>query len=471
MNLSKTDTTRYLCAAAYLSPTFRDSVIQLFKEDYRAIAISHGVDLILVIKHCLAAQKRELIKNTHLRFLLIMGCISAFLTNSTSLFIFPFFIFIIIVLIIFRNAWQIRYVIIPKTLSKDNFDPDFLQMKLTHKEKIKLDKIAKTQSSNVIVYGGFSPFVGSGFEIGGWSFALNLSKAKTGIEKSLVPISFEVEELYEYIDHAIRAIKLPELTIEDKLCVHGREVRENTVFLPNIFEAPSYQVNAEYIKNFVNKSTGHIRYYKHIKIISWQGELVFSVFLRLIKIDKNLFVETNYFVLCPVKNEHYLTDFIDPEINVPKVMPLVIGSIIEAVFLCPLSIVNIWNKDESIIQDRWEQEKMKRIIRETTNFNYGAITSVRELASPSTYNEYLQQLDQDMYLKIIENVITDSLCEFLEAKNIDISELNDRRDAIVNNGVIVSGGSIKVTNFSVGQQAKSVSINGLNAPFSSKITN
>jgi hypothetical protein len=152
-------------------------------------------------------------------------------------------------------------------------------------------------------------------------------------------------------------------------------------------------------------------------------------------------------------------------------MPLVIGSIIEAVFLCPLSIVNIWNKDESIIQDRWEQEKMKRIIRETTNFNYGAITSVRELASPSTYNEYLQQLDQDMYLKIIENVITDSLCEFLEAKNIDISELNDRRDAIVNNGVIVSGGSIKVTNFSVGQQAKSVSINGLNAPFSSKITN
>lgn len=454
MSLNKTDTTRYLCAAAYLSPTFRDSVIQLFKEDYRAIATSHGVDLLTVIKHCLAAQKKELIKDIFLANLFILACIIALLTNSATGFIFPFFP--IVLAMVFSNAWDIRYRLMTTTLAKGNFNPNSLKVKLTQNEKLRLDEIAKSQNSNVIVYGGFFPFIGSGFQLDGWSFTVNLKKVKKEIVTTLTPICFEVEELYEYIDNAIREIKLSELTIEDKLCVNGQEIRDNSVLLPDIFGPPSSQVHADYIKQFINKSTGHIRHYKHIQIINRRGELVFSVFLRFIKLDENLFVETNNFVLCPVKNEYYLGDAIDPEINVPKVMPLLIGSIIETVFIWPLSILTVWNKNNGIIDDRLKREQMKRIIRENPNFNYGATTSVRELANPSLYSQYFQQLDQEMYLKIIERQIIDSLCDFLETKNIDISDLNNRRNAIFNNGVIISGGSIKATNLSVGEQARSV---------------
>ncbi|MBW4597579.1 MAG: hypothetical protein KME46_32940 [Brasilonema angustatum HA4187-MV1] len=471
MNLTKTDTTRYLCAAAYLSPTFRDSVIQLiFKEDCKDIAICHGVDLSTVLKHCLAAQKRELNKHKFLAFIFLLACVSVLLPNDEWVFIF-ILCFLLALILVFSEAWKLRYEIIAKTLAKSNFDPNYINLTFTQNEKIKLEEIARKQNSNIIVYGGYSPFVGCGFELGGWSFVLNISKGKEIIEKTLTPIPFAIEELYEYVVNRIRELKLSELSIEDKLCVNGQEIRGNSVLLPDIFSRPSSQVDDKYVKSFVNATTEHIRYYKHIKVITWQGELVLSVFLRIRKINQQLFIETNFFVLCPVKNEYYLylVDAIEPEITIDKLMSLLISSVLETVLLWPLSILNIWNKANSKKQLQQQRKTMRRIIRETPNYNYGAINSVRELASPSIYNQYFQQLDQEMYLKIIERQIIDSICNFLENKNIDTSDLKNRQNAIFNQGVILSGGSIKATNLSVGEQAKSVLMSGDIAPFMPKM--
>ncbi|MBW4632786.1 MAG: hypothetical protein KME30_13095 [Iphinoe sp. HA4291-MV1] len=449
MDFSKTDTTRYLCAAAYLDKKFRDKVIeQIVTEKYKAIAPSYGVDLLTVIQHCFVAAKREFFRDILLSVLSLL-CLASLFTLFLPCYLITY-------LIVFRYEWITRYGIIAKGLARRNFASIVLNSNSKERINKKIEKIAIEQNSNLIIYGGFSPFVGAGFDIGGWSFALNLKNVREEIGKTLQPIDFEVNELYNYIVHALAKLNLYGLSIEDKLCVNGEEIRDNTTFLPNPLSRPSSQVAPDFIKKFVNTSAYFIRYYKHIKVVSWRGDLVFSVFIRFFKIHEKLFVENSYFLLTPVKNSYRLADAIEPEISFKKIRELLLQTLLTSLLFLVLSPFSLIGKILEILLEKRRQKQQRHIVKETPNFNYGAVYSIRELASSSEYNQYFQKLDKEMYMKIIERQIIDSLVEFLESKNIDTSDLKERKTAIFNNGMIISGGSIKATNLSVGEKATSV---------------
>ena len=496
MNSTKTDTTRYLCAAAYIDRNFRNSVIQqIFKEEYKAIAISYGVDLPIVVKHCLVAKKREFIRNLLLTLLLVVALatsikfpqpqdsLSQSLENpqdslSQSLenpqdnlsqsrensnfdwtnFLFPYSL--VAFSIIIGDKWFIRYVRLAKNLSKANFGQFDLSLNQNKRDKNILAELAKIQQGNVVVFGGFSPFPGSGFDHGGWSFSLNLNKGKEQMDKLLQPKQFQIEELYDFIALNIRKLDLSGLSIEDKLCINGEKIRDNKLFMPNRFSRPYSWIELEQVSKFFNTNAYHIRYYKHIKVISWNGEFVFSVFLRLTKVNQKLFIEASYFLLPPVKTEYYQVDVINPKLNWRKLSNLLQESILTTMFIWPFSPLAVYGVFVEFWENSKHREEMRYLIEEMPNFNYGAITSIRELGSSSNYTHYFQKLDKEMYLKIIERQIIDSICEFLDSKNIDTSDLNERRTAIFNSGVLVSGGSFQATNVSSGTNTQAV-INGI----------
>lgn len=54
------DMTRYLCAAAYLDPSFANTVLEEFLGGRRAVVPSRGFDLVPVIRHCLKARRMRL---------------------------------------------------------------------------------------------------------------------------------------------------------------------------------------------------------------------------------------------------------------------------------------------------------------------------------------------------------------------------------------------------------------------------
>ncbi|PLZ81844.1 hypothetical protein CEN44_28385, partial [Fischerella muscicola CCMEE 5323] len=173
--------------------------------------------------------------------------------------------------IVFVKKWNLRYRVLAQKLSKSNISNSVAKFNFGKSLETRLEKLTQEQNGNVIVYGGFSPFVGSGSDIGGWSFSLNISKGREEIGKTQQPIPFEVEELYKHVFNSIRDLDLYGLTIEDKVCVNGQEIQNNSLFLPNPFSHPSYQVDSSVIKKFVNTDTKHIRAYKHIKVITWNG--------------------------------------------------------------------------------------------------------------------------------------------------------------------------------------------------------
>ena len=68
------NSTRYLCAAAYLNPEYANSVTSELLASHRAVAPSLGIDLIPIVRHCLSARKAQLLRDVLLTVLLIAAC-------------------------------------------------------------------------------------------------------------------------------------------------------------------------------------------------------------------------------------------------------------------------------------------------------------------------------------------------------------------------------------------------------------
>ncbi|GAA3014798.1 hypothetical protein [Streptosporangium longisporum] len=73
------NSTRYLCAGAYLDDHFRDRVLREVLDDpYRAVPPSHGgFDLLPVVLHCLRAERLLLVRDVVVSVLLTAACLLA----------------------------------------------------------------------------------------------------------------------------------------------------------------------------------------------------------------------------------------------------------------------------------------------------------------------------------------------------------------------------------------------------------
>lgn len=321
----------------------------------------------------------------------------------------------------------------------------------------KLEEIAKTQDANIIIYGGFSPFVGSGLNINGWSFAIDTSKGKEDMGVVAKPLPFQVSELYDYISNSINRLELNNLNIKDNLCVNGQEIQDRVEFLPNPLMRPITKREDIFIKSFIEKPTHSIRHYRCIRVTDWQGELIVSIFLRFSKIGQNLFIEANYYLLTPLSQYYRQFDRIKAEPSSEDVRKLVFKTAFTTFAFGIASLTSIFQRFSDSKKKKSQRKKKEKEIKSNPAFNYGAVTSLRERISYNNeYNRYFQKLDQEMYLKAIERRIIDGLLKFLDIKNVDTSDFKETRSTILNHGVMVSGGSVQAQNLTVGEQAKSI---------------
>ena len=150
-----------------------------------------------------------------------------------------------------------------------------------------------------------------------------------------------------------------------------------------------------------------------------------------------------------------MVDSLPPRISGKEIFGLAIRAGFAAPFLCfaaPFMLLG------ELLEpfDRWKKTReTERLIAENYSFDYGATASIRALATSPNYRRYFQKLDKEMGLKLVERAVLDSIVDFLDAKNIDTSDLKERTSTILNNGVIVSGGYIRTDTFTGGAGASS----------------
>ena len=491
----------------------------IVREKHRAVGESHGVDIPVVVKSSYTAQHQVFIRDVILCGLLVIllfqFIISPIFTfnvlhnvNSLQLIAFPLsvigsvlqtlvslawtmlfvllarnknipepiraiilliaflifllsFNFLLLILlylaawaVIVWHSWETYYGVETQQLAKGKFNPGNIHFPLDPQVELELRRLSDPDQ-NVIVYSGYSPFVGSGIDIDGWSFPIDTTKGKKKAGGTLTPEPFLVEELYECVHKAIHALDLSNLNISDKLYVNGKAISNNPNFFDNTRKRPITRLENKLVKQWTETFSEDVRYYKCFRVLSWKGELIISIYIRFMKIEKNLFVEANYVILPPLKEEFYLLDTLEPTFTLEKLWNLAKLSFFSAFplwILSPFRVIPYLANDWSA---RREQEQVERLIANNPAFDYGTSTSLREVASSSNYRLHFQRLDKEMYVKTIERQLLESIINFLDSKNIDTTDLKERQETILNHGVIVSGGTIESLAF--GEKAKATS--------------
>jgi hypothetical protein len=208
------------------------------------------------------------------------------------------------------------------------------------------------------------------------------------------------------------------------------------------------------MRQFLKAPTERIRHYLCVQVIDWQGELVLSIFLRFTRVGGNLFTEASYFLLPPLREKYRKIDNLRPAPDMGAATRLLLQAAVSAPFLLVLSPFLVGGRLLSGPLRWYRRRSIRRRIKTRPLFDYGAETSIRQQGMSPDYRRYFQKLDREMYSKIVEKRILDSIIEFLDEHNIDTSDLKDRQTSILNYGVILSGGSIKAESLAVGTGAR-----------------
>lgn len=129
-------------------------------------------------------------------------------------------------------------------------------------------------------------------------------------------------------------------------------------------------------------------------------------------------------------------------------------SLVTGPFLALLAPFKLWALVMHQLGKRGARRQRRREIRHDPLYNYGALQSIRELGAANKWRVYFQKLDREMHSKVLQQQLLDVMVRFLDAHNVDTSQIKDRGSHILNNGVIVSGGTISAESLAVGEGAQ-----------------
>jgi hypothetical protein len=460
----RTDATRYLCASAYLYRPFRNYVIQTFVEDkHQALAASYGIDPVIILKHCLVARRINRTRDILLTIpvLLALFGLLASIIPGVGLLIAPVLVFLAAVaafIIIAWEQWKIEFQIVRNNFTKKRFEPGVSSHAFSGEEEQVFREVESAQKSNTMIYAAFSPFVGSGNNIGSWSVSVDLNKGKEDVGGYLQPKSFHIKELYEEVTRTLRALEFPNCSIEDKVCISGLDIRGDEKFLPDLMGRPRTRIEPSAIDEYVTHPSLQARHYQTFRVVDWSGELILTAFLRAAKTGHNLFIEASYCMLVPVDEGYRAVDSMNPAPGWRDWLRLFATSATKTIFIWlawPFYILKLISHP----LNHWSHEReVRRMIRENPAFNHGAVTSLRESTCTSNlYRRYFQKLDKEMYMKTLESQILDCIVDFLDAHNVDTSDLKEAQTKITNSGIIVAGGSsVEANTLAVGRGSTAV---------------
>jgi len=439
------ETTRYLCGAAYSDAAFRNALLKRERDKVRATAPETGVDVALVTEHCHRAARFSLVRDLLITILAVVGVgLLASMAGSEvpDPNVIGFFL---------ACCFGVFLLTTIETFRQDNL----ARRELTRDAFYRKHDNAAPQDSddNVVIYSGFSPFVGSGSDIGGWSFTIDLDRPSQTLGPHK-PRNFLLSDLYGYVENVFTELQLPRLKIRRKLFANGKRIRDMALLLKDPHRRPVTRVADAIVSGSVDIGSGVIRHYLCLETTNWDGEVVITFFIQFRQLSSKLFVEVSTFLLPPVRAAYFDLDKVHPTRRFRDASGLLVASLVKSLFLPVISPFLCWGRISAAWERSQEDRKLRKEIEEDLLFDYGARQSAREMATGNEWRSYFQKLDKEMLHKIIQQQLIDSLVDFFDDHGIDTSEIKERTMHILNNGVFVSGGTINAQGLAVGSGAQ-----------------
>ncbi|GGM40116.1 hypothetical protein ACFFX1_31420 [Dactylosporangium sucinum] len=326
----------------------------------------------------------------------------------------------------------------------------------------RLAEIEEQIGGNTVAYSGYAPFVGSGFTLRQWNFAQRLVRAQptrmAGIDQTTLTESerefatppFTTQEICdhvrEYIKNLMTAMlpewRLPALTVHDRVFVAGTEIE-------SLWPYTTQTRMAEIIRN----PTAPQRHYLTFQVVSWRGELVSTVYVHFAAQGKALYVELHVTGLLPCDERFRVVDQVDG-VGSKSTLRETARAFVSApvvVAAAPTALVrNLRDVVRVGLRSRPERMKLRR------GYDYGAVVSLRELATSVEWQDHMQTQDIVKYGRIIERRVLAAILDFLEQRGVDVTEYRQRSLTILNAGAVATnGGTVNIEGDAIGQNNQS----------------
>lgn len=445
-----TETTRLLCATALLAGSvYRKRVLAFLGRRSCAVAPELGVDVPLVAQVARSLETRQFrFELLYLAFAVLAAL--AVLTKLPLVFIsIPVITGIVVFAKIYVEKWRLR-----EYFTKSGFDPERVRRRFDDPLEADEESGLADPAQNLIVYRYFTPFVGAGVPLSSWAILVDGTRGCDDPTRG-APIPFTAPEVYEAVMSAIKRLQLPNFDVRDFAFAAGEDVRNDREILPHQYGRPAQRISSARMERLrQDNSDPQMRWYPWIRIYDWNNELVLSQFLRFHRQGKHLFIELNRYLLTPLSDGTKLIDTRPPK----GIVEAIVYFAVCAMFgwaVAAVGILSLIGRAKDALDEAvgWSEGQRRRAIRDMPCFNYGVETSLREASSSGSYDRYFQKIDAAMHADILEKEILNTVIEFLEAHNIDTSEVRERSTIIQNSGIIVQGGDVKAESIAVGAQA------------------
>jgi hypothetical protein len=202
------------------------------------------------------------------------------------------------------------------------------------------------------------------------------------------------------------------------------------------------------------------RRFRCVTVSAWAGELVYTLFLGFARTGASLFADGTSNLLLPPQDDHRRVDSIEPRPFVTERLRAVASAALATVRL-PMDAIAAIQEMKPVWRAWRRRVGGRRAIASNPRYDYGAVAGVREVAQSTRYRRYFQLADRDMYGTILDREIFDAVRDFLVAHDIDTTDFEDRQSAVLNYGLMVTGGRVDATSLAVGSDAKSSVSGGL----------
>lgn len=317
---------------------------------------------------------------------------------------------------------------------------------------------------NLIVYSGYRPFVGAGDEVSSWSFATRLTpegwEPTTGQEPPPVPFdaSAMVRSMIDGLDRLRSATAasvdgIAGLDVTEKVFVHGSELKQNPLLSPRDFwpghvgqdvaeSRPTDMLGQRQVETVRGLIDGPVRHCLCVQVRSWGTDLVLSVFVQVAVSGATLYLQADTLVLPPVKEAYRVADSIArPELTDDPVRGAA-DALRHSRPVMTSAPFNALSDAFAPRRRRRAEEEQRWAIQHDRRYDFGARISLRELAASHQYRNFFQLVDVSRVSKQIELQVLGTLAAFLHDQGLDISDLDERRKTILNNGILMTGGSM-----------------------------
>jgi hypothetical protein len=477
--------TRLLSAGVYLQKQFRDDVInELVKNQFRVVPPSYGYDVVTVLAHALAARSlwRKQVAGIIVGWLIdlilfkigVISDVGGFLLAIGVAWAFAFL----------RRAATMQALITrlrpAAGVTGNDTCGDFPANRVLTRELAEKIAIEQAGAKDKIFYGGFRPFVGAGLPLEDWSTAELLIPAKPnelaeylardgvdddmdshgvdghGVDGAATAPAvkpFTVDEITDYVAARLRADlrdeapdgeRIGHLTVERQKYSRSGQVPGKRRRLGGIrLEAPAPAAGGA--SGFARDQDRYdsAREYLCIRVGSWDGELVISIFVGFDLRGNTLYSEFYPYLLAPVVSSFHLVDQLPARLTLPLLLR-VGWNVTSGAPVTVLRAVARWLRRGAglarghrhasagdVTVDDFSEFRLGRYAVEL--FDTGARTSVRELAASDWYHVFFQKVDKEKYVKIVERRLIQIVRDFLEEHGVDVSEHDARGSTILDN--------------------------------------